>query len=93
MPRAAVHAQLREALRVVVHVARDGTGRDASTGWASSCPTRRMPATVRVDVAFTAHPDRVEPGPGWSRLLELSPSVRAAVGRVDGRAEAAGRGR
>ena len=83
MPRAAVHAQLRQALRVVVHLARDDTGRRRVDRVGVVVPDRTDAAAVRVDVAFRAHPDRVEPGPGWSRLLELSPSVRAALGPVD----------
>ena len=84
MPRAAVHAQLRQALRVVVHVARDGTGRRRVERVGVVCPDTTDAGTVRVDVALTAHPDRIEPGPGWARLLALSSSLRAAVGRVDG---------
>ena len=89
MPRAAVHAQLRQALRVVVHLARDDTGRRRVDRVGVVVPDRSDAATVRVDVAFRAHPDRVEPGPGWSRLLELSPSVRAALGRAAPVAEVA----
>ena len=61
MPRAAVHAQLRQALRVVVHVARDGTGRRRVDRVGVVVPDPADPATVRVDVA---------PRPtwtGWSR--------------------------
>ena len=84
MPRAAVHAQLRQALRVVVHVARDGSGRRRVDRVGVVCPDTADAGTVRVDVALTAHPDRIEPGPGWAGLLALSSSLRAAVGRVDG---------
>ena len=41
MPRDAVHAQLREALRVVVHVVRRGGLQVGSSGSGSSCPTPR----------------------------------------------------
>ena len=80
MPRAAVHAQLRQALRVVVHVARDASGRRRVDRVGVVAPDPVEAGTVRVDVAVTAHDDRAEPGPGWSRLLALSPSVRAASG-------------
>jgi pilus assembly protein CpaF len=88
MPRPAVHAQLRQALRAVVHVARDDTGRRRVDRVGVVVPDPEEAGAVRVEVAATARHDRVEPGPGWARLLGLSPSVRAASGLAGGRAPA-----
>ena len=75
MPRAAVHAQLRQALRGVVHVVRDGSGRRrvASVGVLTADPCEA--GTVRVEVALRCEGAGVEPGPGWGRLRSLAPSV------------------
>ena len=89
MPRPAVHAQLRQALRAVVHVARDDTGRRRVDRVGVVVPDLADAGTVRVERAVTAHPDRVEPGPGWGRLVELSPSLRAAFGPTGGGAPVA----
>lgn len=66
MPAAAVHAQLRGAVRVVVHMERSG-------------PVRRVRdvAVVRCDGALAVVPallrvgSRVERGPGWDELADL----------------------
>jgi pilus assembly protein CpaF len=76
MPRTAVHAQLRQALRVVVHVARDGTGRRSvrSIGVLVSDPAD--PALVGVDLAVRCDASGRQLGPGWERLRPLLPSLR-----------------
>lgn len=79
MPRPAVHAQLRQALRVVVHVARDGTGRRRVESVGVLGPDPAEPGTVRVEVALRCDPRGLEPGPGWSRLRALAPSLGHSV--------------
>jgi len=78
MPRGAVHAQLRQALKAVVHVARaaDGHRRVAAIGVVT--PDPGDPGTVAVEVALRC--DGVEPstGPGWERLSTLVPTTTGA---------------
>ena len=68
MPRDAVHAQLRGAVRVVVHVRRSGARRRvAEIGVTRSAASGH----VEVDVAATLPADpaaRMSPGPGWGAL-------------------------
>ena len=75
MPRAAVHAQLRGALQVVVHVTRTaGVRRAASVGVLGPDPDDR--GAVRVLVALTSGSDGLRPGPGLGALLDLVPTLR-----------------
>ncbi len=74
MPRAGVHAQLREALRVVVHVVRRGGER-----WIDRVgvvvPDPDVPGTIRVVVAASSGAGGLVAGPGLERLVQLVPSV------------------
>ncbi|GAA4410007.1 TadA family conjugal transfer-associated ATPase [Fodinibacter luteus] len=81
MPRTAVHAQLREALRAVVHVTRTaGARRVERIGVV--VPDARDSACVRVAVAATCGADGLVAGPGYDRLLELVPSLGSLSRRV-----------
>jgi pilus assembly protein CpaF len=81
MPRAAVHAQLRGALRAVVHVRRaDGVRRVEAVGVVVADSRDRHGVTVVR--ALTSMADGLRPGPGLDHLLELAP-VLAGRGTVD----------
>ena len=74
MPRDAVHAQLREALRVVVHVARrQGSRRVERVGVVGPDPSD--PRVVRVVEAARSGEGGLVAGPGRDRLFRLVPSV------------------
>lgn len=76
MPRRAVHAQLRQALQVVVHVVRTGGERRVERiGVVVPDPVER--GCVRVVDAVVARRDGLSAGPGADRLLELVPSLRS----------------
>jgi pilus assembly protein CpaF len=76
MPRNAVHAQLRQALQAVVHVARTGGQRRVERiGVVVPDPAER--GCVRVVEAVAGRPDGLSAGPGRDRLLELVPSLRS----------------
>ena len=75
MPRSAVHAQLRQALRAVVHVVRDGGGRRRVESVGVLGPDPHEAGAVHVEVALRCHPGEVAPGSGWGRLTKLAPSV------------------
>jgi len=82
MPREAVHAQLREALRVVVHVSRrDGSRGVDRVGVVEPDPAD--PRTVRVLEAARNGTAGLLGGPGRARLVRLVPSV-AIAGRWEG---------
>jgi pilus assembly protein CpaF len=74
MPRGGVHAQLREALRVVVHVVRRGGVRRVDRVGVV-VPDPGEPGAVRVVLAVSSHPDGLVAGPGHERLVHLVPSV------------------
>jgi pilus assembly protein CpaF len=74
MPRDAVHAQLREALRVVVHVTRGG-GRRCVDRVGVVVPDPADPRVVRVVEAARAAEGGLLAGPGRDRLVRLVPSV------------------
>ena len=81
MPRAAVHAQLRGALRAVVHMGRaDGLRRVEAIGVVVADPEER--GAVRVVRALTTMRDGLRPGAGLDQLIELAPAL-GARGRVD----------
>ncbi|MGB7819098.1 MAG: TadA family conjugal transfer-associated ATPase [Ornithinibacter sp.] len=74
MPRDAVHAQLRGAMHVVVHVTRsDGRRRVESIGVFGS----RVDGSVEVSVAARPVPGGLARGPGHSRLVGLVPGAAA----------------
>ena len=74
MPRDAVHAQLREALRVVVHVARRGGTRSVERVGVV-VPDPSDPRVVRVVEAARSGEGGLVAGPGRDRLFRLVPSV------------------
>jgi len=74
MPRDAVHAQLREALRVVVHVARSGGSRRVERVGVV-VPDLADPRVVRVVEAARRGDGGLVGGPGRDRLVRLVPSV------------------
>jgi pilus assembly protein CpaF len=74
MPRDAVHAQLREALRVVVHVSRRGGSRSVDrVGVVVADPAD--PRVVRVVEAARGGEVGLVAGPGRDRLVQLVPGV------------------
>ena len=76
MPRAAVHAQLRGALRAVVHVTRSrGVRSVASVG--VLVPDAEDRGAMRVLVALTSASEGLRAGPGLDRLLDLAPVLRS----------------
>jgi pilus assembly protein CpaF len=76
MPRAAVHAQLRGSLHVVVHVSRGaGVRRVERIGVFVRDPDE--PASVRVVVALLAGEAGLRPGPGLEVLLDKVPGLRS----------------
>lgn len=80
LPRDAVHAQLRGAVQVVVHVVRDGPVRRVDrVGVARAEPT----GSGRVEVVGAARfvGDGVVAGPGTGRLLDLVPEARGCTWR------------
>ena len=77
MPRDAVHAQLREALRVVVHVARRGGSRCVERVGVV-VPDPADARVVRVVEAARSGEGGLVAGPGRDRLLRLVPSVATA---------------
>lgn len=76
MSRGGVHAQLREALHVVVHVVRRGAARRVDRVGVV-VPDPREAGAVRVVVAASSRPEGLVAGPGRDRLLQLVPSVAA----------------
>ena len=74
MPREGVHAQLREALRVVVHVARRG-GRRHVDRVGVVVPDPEQPRAIRVVVAAASGAAGLVAGPGLDRLVRLAPAV------------------
>jgi pilus assembly protein CpaF len=81
MPRSAVHAQLRGALKAVVHVGRTGgVRRVQAVGVVVADPDE--PGRVRVVRALTSGPDGLRPGPGLDRLVELAPTL-TGLGAAD----------
>ncbi len=74
MPREGVHAQLREALRVVVHVVRRGGSR-AVDRVGVVVPDPVDPRAVRVVEAARSTDAGLVAGPGRERLLRLVPSL------------------
>jgi pilus assembly protein CpaF len=81
MPRAAVHAQLRQALRAVVHVARDSTGRRAVRSIGVLADDPADPGVVRVELALRCDASGHRPGQGWQRLRLFLPSLDPPGGR------------
>jgi pilus assembly protein CpaF len=79
MPRAAVHAQLREAVRVVVHVTRDGAARQV-TALGVVVPHLGEPGSVQVVRAVSVGRGGLVAGPGRDRLVELVPEAAAVCG-------------
>src|SRR6478735_4235335 len=77
MPRDAVHAQLREALRVVVHVVRRGGSRCVERVGVV-VPDPADARVVRVVEAARSGEAGLVAGPGRDRLLRLVPSVGTA---------------
>jgi pilus assembly protein CpaF len=75
MPRGAVHAQLRQALQAVVHVARIGGSRRVDRVGVV-VPDPAEPGCVRVVLAAVSREDGLVAGPGRDRLLALVPSLR-----------------
>ncbi len=76
MPREGVHAQLREALRVVVHVVRRAGSRTVDRVGVV-VPDPADPRTVRVVEAARSGAAGLVGGPGRERLLRLVPSLAA----------------
>ena len=76
LPRPAVHAQLREALRAGVHVARHGGARRVDMVGVV-VPDVLEAGTVRVLPAARGGESGLVAGPGRDRLLELVPSLRS----------------
>ena len=74
MPREGVHAQLREALRVVVHVVRRGGSRTVDRVGVV-VPDPVDPRAVRVVEAARAGEAGLVAGPGRERLVRLVPSL------------------
>jgi pilus assembly protein CpaF len=81
MPRAAVHAQLREAVRVVVHVARDGAVRQVRA-LGVVVPHPGEPGSVQVVRAVSVGRGGLVAGPGRDRLVELVPEAAAVCRRA-----------
>ncbi|MFF7452929.1 TadA family conjugal transfer-associated ATPase [Kitasatospora sp. NPDC008115] len=79
LDRPALHSQLRAALDLVVHLARDqGTGRRRVAEIHTLDGDRHGLAVTTPAVAFTADGATV-PGPGWARLTGLLAARGAAV--------------
>jgi pilus assembly protein CpaF len=79
MPRDAVHAQLRGALDVVVHVVRDRRGRRVER---LGVPRAGPGGVVEVRTALVDDGHAVRRGPAWEGLAALlPPGVLQAVGR------------
>ncbi len=76
MPREGVHAQLREALRVVVHVVRRGGSRTVDRVGVV-VPDPVDPRAVRVVEAARSADAGLVGGPGRDRLLRLVPSLES----------------
>ncbi len=76
MPREGVHAQLREALRVVVHVVRRGGSRTVDRVGVV-VPDPVDPRAVRVVEAARSGDTGLLGGPGRERLVRLVPSLAA----------------
>jgi pilus assembly protein CpaF len=76
MPREGVHAQLREALRVVVHVVRRGGSRTVDRVGVV-VPDPVDPRAVRVVEAARTGEAGLVAGPGRERLVRLVPSLAA----------------
>ena len=74
MPREGVHAQLREALRVVVHVVRRGGSRTVDRVGVV-VPDPVDPRAVRVVEAARSGDAGLVAGPGRDRLIRLVPSL------------------
>ena len=74
MPREGVHAQLREALRVVVHVSRRGGSRTVDRVGVV-VPDPVDPHAVRVVEAARSGDRGLVAGPGRERLIQLVPSL------------------
>jgi pilus assembly protein CpaF len=81
--RDAVHAQLREALRVVVHVARRGSERRVDRVGVV-VPDAVTPGLVRVVTAATSTEGGLLPGPGLDRLVRIAPAAAECCRRVPG---------
>jgi pilus assembly protein CpaF len=81
--RDAVHAQLREALRVVVHVARRGSERRVDRVGVV-VPDAVTPGLVRVVTAATSTEGGLVPGPGLDRLVRIAPAAAECCRRVPG---------
>ena len=76
MPREGVHAQLREALRVVVHVVHRGGSRTVDRVGVV-VPDPVDPRAVRVVEAARTGEAGLVAGPGRERLVRLVPSLAA----------------
>jgi hypothetical protein len=74
MPRDAVHAQLREALRVVVHVVRQGGLRFVDRVGVVVADSGRDGTVTVVEAASDGEGGLVA-GPGRARLVQLVPGV------------------
>ena len=77
MPREGVHAQLRGALRVVVHVVRRG-GRRRVDRVGVVVPDPAVPGEVRVLEAARDGPGGLVGGPGHEQLVDLVPVLATA---------------
>ena len=75
MPRRAVHAQLRQALRVVVHVVRDAGGRRRVRSVGVLVADAADPTIVGVEIAVHCGPDGPRRGDGWAHLASMLPSL------------------
>lgn len=74
MPSAAVHAQLRGAVRVVIHVAREGGAR-----FVREIALVRSAVPVEVISALTRTREGTDRGPGWAELAALLAGRGSAV--------------
>ena len=81
--RDAVHAQLREALRVVVHVARRGSERRVDRVGVV-VPDAVTPGLVRVVTAATSTDAGLVAGPGLDRLVRIAPAATESCRWVPG---------
>ena len=90
MRRAAVHAQLRQALRVVVHVARDADGHRRLRSLGVLVDDPDATGAVRVDVAARCGPAGIRREEGWPRLRSLLPSLAGGSGATGGDGPAGG---